>query len=825
MADVAKMIDGLGEPTARRIVDLLAVASAALHEGELIAAAGLGAARSLQMLEREGVVRREGGRVRLASEVSAAMAASVAEAGDELWTALSAVVEKTHAGWPQDPAVLLVRCRTLARSGNAGAALDMLERSRAAKLAVDLGQLEATLRAMAAGDPSVGPRALLLLAREQLRRGEVDRARHALAEVEFLRDELTTDEFSLLRAEAHARAGQPRFAVEDLKLASFTTRGGLVSMRLMMAGLSMLAGRLHEARRILVALARETRDDPELEGRRWAALSLSYVLEERYGLARASARRARSAYRHPDTAPLEPLLWLIDFLSRLRLDDIDAAAAMAAAERRFRLSDQAPIPSLVRAALVGRQGDLQGCLSAARECAERLDRRADRFLLAIVQRYMARAAMDLGQLDRAEALIRELAGAAKDGGLAVLEPMCELEFALLAQSRGDPAEARRRALRALELAPKNPYVRVEAWVLADAPLPSTASMHPSLRGYVHLRAAERALRAGALDDAVRDATVACDWYHAVGARADEARAFSSLGEAYARLGRYDDATRALDVARELATRLALSPLLVADSLIRASIADRRGDIDEYVRSLASATRIAHPSLIGRAMVQACARAGFVAGPWTARVSPFGPLVERLGLVRPVHFLITVGDRTCLADSSIDPGADLQLDLEMGSVTGSGRTWDLSAQPLLSKLLDSLVDAGDNGLPAELLYRQVWGQEYHALRHRNTLYGAINRLRRGLASLVAGRQVIVQTDGNYRLSGATVAVVRAARAAAAQHERVARRAALAGSPLPDPHTYAERFGISVALARWDLALLQEQDTDVEVVSRRSWPETH
>jgi hypothetical protein len=54
--------------------------------------------------------------------------------------------------------------------------------------------------------------------------------------------------------------------------------------------------------------------------------------------------------------------------------------------------------------------------------------------------------------------------------------------------------------------------------------------------------------------------------------------------------------------------------------------------------------------------------------------------------------------------------------------------------------------------AEELYRGVWGAaEYHPLRHRNTLYIALNRARRALNELVPGRAVIVRVREGWQIA--------------------------------------------------------------------------
>ena len=55
--------------------------------------------------------------------------------------------------------------------------------------------------------------------------------------------------------------------------------------------------------------------------------------------------------------------------------------------------------------------------------------------------------------------------------------------------------------------------------------------------------------------------------------------------------------------------------------------------------------------------------------------------------------------------------------------------------LLCELLAALVEAQGAVVSPEALFRRVWGgPEYHALRHRNTLYVALRRLRQSLRDL-------------------------------------------------------------------------------------------
>jgi DNA-binding winged helix-turn-helix (wHTH) protein len=91
-----------------------------------------------------------------------------------------------------------------------------------------------------------------------------------------------------------------------------------------------------------------------------------------------------------------------------------------------------------------------------------------------------------------------------------------------------------------------------------------------------------------------------------------------------------------------------------------------------------------------------------------------------------------------------PACDLVVDVTTGTIAtpaGAG----VRGRAVLSALFAHLVDAGGRPIGAEPLYRAVWGvDEYHPLRHRNTLYSAINRLRRILIALVPERGELIAT---------------------------------------------------------------------------------
>jgi DNA-binding response OmpR family regulator len=78
------------------------------------------------------------------------------------------------------------------------------------------------------------------------------------------------------------------------------------------------------------------------------------------------------------------------------------------------------------------------------------------------------------------------------------------------------------------------------------------------------------------------------------------------------------------------------------------------------------------------------------------------------------------------------------------------------------LLARLLVSANKVVDAETLFRDVWcSTEYHALRHRNTVYVAITRLRRLLRELLPTREVLETAESGWRLAqDLKVCVVRA-----------------------------------------------------------------
>lgn len=76
----------------------------------------------------------------------------------------------------------------------------------------------------------------------------------------------------------------------------------------------------------------------------------------------------------------------------------------------------------------------------------------------------------------------------------------------------------------------------------------------------------------------------------------------------------------------------------------------------------------------------------------------------------------------------------------------------AGRPLTCELLARLVEAQGQVVAADTLFRDVWGgREYHPLRHRNTVYVAVKRLRQTLRKLLGPRNVIETAAGVWRMA--------------------------------------------------------------------------
>jgi tetratricopeptide (TPR) repeat protein len=779
-ATLATLTQGAArEPLAR-----LVAAGAPLDENEL---AGSGPRTGIDLLRRHLVVTKVGSQLALAPYVEPIARAIIGEPPPAVWQAVVELATRRLAAGIGAPEALAMAARAHTRLGDGTAALALLRAQRAARAGLPLSTLRELVRELLAATPTATGEAMLLVAREELRRGS---APAALATVDDLLSRApptaTLERARIVRAEALMAAGELETARGELELARATVAASsdeAAVIAVALAQLDVCTGDLAGGRAQLRALARRTASTPRLEARRALALALGHLLEQQYDGALAAARASRRAFLLHPFPEIPALLDLVELQALLGLDQIDRADAFAHVVDR----DAGGAPSLVLRALVAyRRGELVECARLAGEALAASGAASTLRGRTYVACAFAHACLGMGQLGRAEEILRAADAHLLESGLRTSATQCDLTFMLLEAMRGDWGEARRRVQRARRRAPESPIVAAEASWAGDAP--AVEAGPPSLLALAALRRSEQALahgRPAEADGAARDAE---RWYRRVGAAYDRALALLARGEALADLGQTAKAQKILDTCEALAAAQSYNVIRVAARLIRAAIADRTGDLPGYVRAIAAARDVATRDLWSPALARACARVGLEprAQPF-ADGQPMRDRVARLRLGRAATRLCRVDDEVyLLADDEAPRGhVDVVGHLDTGRIVADGGERVL---PHLGvQLFGALADSGSAGCSLEDLYLHCWGgTEYHSLRHRNSLYVALTRLRSALKPIV-GRDLIVKLgDGNYALAPTLrVAVCRAveARGAGLSRAQTCWQQALAAAPPP------------------------------------------
>jgi len=250
----------------------------------------------------------------------------------------------------------------------------------------------------------------------------------------------------------------------------------------------------------------------------------------------------------------------------------------------------------------------------------------------------------------------------------------------------------------------------------------------------------------------------------------------ALAEAATRVGLYDEARAALATGEAVARPRGYAPLLGAFAVVRASLADRTGALGAYVDALADAAATA-PA--GDRLAAARARLGLRTA--TGATTALDARVARLALDRPAARLLATESETWLlaADEPLPTDARLVVDVDRKALRAGARVLPLTAQRLA--LLEFLCTVG--GATLEAIYLGVLGgREYHPLRHRSTVYVAINRLRAALDPLVGADAIVERAAGRYRLRADLGAAVLCSADAIPPSSGLAARLAAAGVAL-------------------------------------------
>jgi DNA-binding winged helix-turn-helix (wHTH) protein/tetratricopeptide (TPR) repeat protein len=533
-----------------------------------------------------------------------------------------------------------------------------------------------------------------------------------------------------------------------------------------------LRGRNQHARDVVdAALARLPAASARDRGRHDWLFAVSFILEERFEEGVETAARARAALAGSGAEDLVLMLAMLEVLGRTecfeartarRLFDEILSRAVEAGRLR------APVVAFYRGAVLYAEGDMRGARAALESSMGHLRAHTDHMLAVIAAYYLTRALVAQGEVAEAVRVTAHMNDVARAAGLdtLVINSIAVQADALLAAGR------LREARAAAESTLQNPRAQSNSRWLAHMVLMRCLALQGDVAGarrmhaqalpgaaserYRLAAALERAtieLLGGDPEQAVGPAMQAWQGYAAQGQRWLEASAAVALSAALVARGRATDLA-AVDEPLARAETLARDsgyPLVrTASALVRAALLVRAGERPAAMGLLMDTARAIGAT--GAAPEVALVRAGLEEG---AGVVPgLRMLVQRLGLAAGPRYRIA--DRAGLrlgSEQEVEQQRQLRalvVEPARAVITASGESE--AGRPLTCELLARLVEAQGQVVTAEALFRDVWGgREYHPLRHRNTVYVAVKRLRQTLRKLLGPRSIIETAAGGWRMA--------------------------------------------------------------------------
>jgi DNA-binding winged helix-turn-helix (wHTH) protein/tetratricopeptide (TPR) repeat protein len=626
----------------------------------------------------------------------------------------------------------------------------------------------------------------LLTARIHLRRSLIADAWRILRRVE--RDEAARKGFGYLAlaGEVALRVGRLDDALDLFDRARDAAPTGSLRFQasLGLALVCSIRGDGARGRRILDdTLARLEWPSARHRGRWGWTAAVSFALDERFEEAAETVARAAAGLEGQGLEDLSTRLGMLEILCRIEIDDLsrahdllrrlDGRAAGRSALREHALS-------LYRGVARHGDGDLRGAVVLLESARTHLQASADHIYSCMAGYYLASAMAALGDLAGAIDVMDAATREARAASVATLVPHGLAQLALFELQRGATHVARGLADEALA----SPAAPVRARVLAccararanaldgrdDAALGDLAaarSLVPdessAFARALDVETAEVGLILGRAAESVNLAQRAVEHYARCGRRHDEARAMVCLAGALVARGRAGDAALAeewLAAVSEVMQSNGYRPLALRAQLVRAAISAHQGELlrsRELLMGALRATRATGSHV--DALTVRCALQSEEAPPGIHR------LVATLGLAGEPRFLVIdrVGRRQVRdTELSSERGrCELVVEEVSGTISSQRGSRRVGSRPMACKLLAYLIEAEGGPATPEALYRAVWGgREYHPLRHRNTLYVAINRLRGILDELLPGRDVIETVPGGWRLApGVEACVIR------------------------------------------------------------------
>jgi len=553
-----------------------------------------------------------------------------------------------------------------------------------------------------------------------------------------------------------------------------------------LADVSGLRGHGDEARAVLAAALADHPEVTPRERARWGwSQALSYLIPEDFASSISCVADATAAIRGQGQDDLEVILVVLEVLARAECDDL--ATARALLERVVRATTGGALREHIGALYSGVVAQAAGELSTARRALERayayLFDHGDQVMASIAGYYIARVLLAQGEIAGAidmSGRMSRLAQAAELDSLAAHGRMAQAEALVVA---GRAVEARAIAEAALDA----PHVGAQTVRMARGILARLAALDGDLAAARrHLDAADAGARPTVVDGAAIRAAIDLERAGVELHGGDPRTALAAAGRAlehYRRAGRRGQYARAL-VARAAALIAAADPagVVEAEALTgeahAIALAEGHGRIVARCALLRGAIKVRRGDPIGgRAELLAAVHAG------TAGLDHGEGRSVRIALGEAAA---SPGQRALLAALGLAPGATYRVagrggirvvdDAELERVrAGHGFviepvraviTCNAPAvrvdrgRPLACELFAALIEAQGSVASAEQLFLGVWGgREYHPLRHRNTVYVAVKRLRQTLKGLLGDERDVIETAaGGWRLADGVDAVV-------------------------------------------------------------------
>jgi DNA-binding winged helix-turn-helix (wHTH) protein len=438
------------------------------------------------------------------------------------------------------------------------------------------------------------------------------------------------------------------------------------------------------------------------------------------------------------------------------------------------------------------RGDMLGARALLAELQRKLELKSDFAKITVVAYYLGRSLLALGDLDGAFAMSQRVLKFGQGACGAGVMARAQVFSAEVLLASFQPAAARILAEVALRAPEQKLGVRVAAsYVLAKASalhrdmpaaweaLEQAADAYDAIRTvdrerehdieYAELYVLSGSVSSRPVEDVICRAERAQRYYAACPGSYKEARAALALTAALligwdrGRQGKASDLDRALESlcrAQELCSRYAYGLLhlrcVLLDAALQQAHGFRRRAQGLIAQGLDSAS-LTEDSLELRLLRAAYQESGVDGEKDDETGSPaVGVILSWLGLRTTLVYEIIDRSGRRDGDESERQRAfsthDLVIEPERGVIARGGGGTLISGRPLMAGLLAALLSTPESGVSAERLFYEVWGgKEYQPLRHRNTIYVAIGRLRQALRDLLPGREVIETSANGWRLA--------------------------------------------------------------------------